>query len=464
MNEDNESPESPHMGCTNKVRMLIGDGFEATLHSVCDESGFMCEYCLRFYQQKRKYPYQPTMNRLSTAISDNPFGGHLQGLEGLVDRDSTRPNSVGLGESSLSSDMGNTDLFQALAPQTPNTAFAMQEIASQSEFDLEFPMSELFPFTSASNEPSETTYTANDSAPQLNVEDYDACQQGDSQHGLRHEWQSEMSVDGGTNSNAVEYTNPGFVQSGSFNLNYHSLSSIPNSGYSTWFDQMNAAMASPPPPVPALPEFAGIRPMPRRGSDGPWSHFAAAEGYNRSLGFNGQPIDEMPASDVNPHDDFTSNQISPTGSFPSFPSSFYGTGSTLQPPFHPVSPSSPRRRRSVTSNKSMPPNPYSRSNTRGGAGQRLSVPEFSTSLPVPSSPSPSIVSLTSSNQDIDEVLLCGVGGCDAKFTGAHRKGNRQRHWRLKHRGAPGMYSCMIQGCTKVVSTRLYNLHLSLPLI
>ncbi|KAF1840995.1 uncharacterized protein K460DRAFT_410388 [Cucurbitaria berberidis CBS 394.84] len=92
------------------------------------------------------------------------------------------------------------------------------------------------------------------------------------------------------------------------------------------------------------------------------------------------------------------------------------------------------------------PQGISRSRSAGG---RLSSPgDFTPALGQPS-PTLSSVSIISSN--LAEVLGCEM--CDATFTGEYRRGNRQRHWRLKHGQAQGqeerIYPCEADGCSKV---------------
>lgn len=62
------------------------------------------------------------------------------------------------------------------------------------------------------------------------------------------------------------------------------------------------------------------------------------------------------------------------------------------------------------------------------------------------SPCPSILSVTSST--CPGVLRCEQDNCDAMFTGEYRKGNRQRHIRLKH-GTMKQYPCEAGGCARV---------------
>lgn len=53
--------------------------------------------------------------------------------------------------------------------------------------------------------------------------------------------------------------------------------------------------------------------------------------------------------------------------------------------------------------------------------------------------------------DLPEVLPCGRGNCRAEFKGEYRKGNRARHWRVRHGGSDGSaknFECEDTSCNK----------------
>jgi hypothetical protein len=76
-----------------------------------------------------------------------------------------------------------------------------------------------------------------------------------------------------------------------------------------------------------------------------------------------------------------------------------------------------------------------------------SAPEIVAPAPRSPSPNPSIISATFS--DDPDVLLCFKEGCAANFSGKYRRGNRQRHMRLKHGVEVRTYRCGAASCGRI---------------
>jgi hypothetical protein len=76
-----------------------------------------------------------------------------------------------------------------------------------------------------------------------------------------------------------------------------------------------------------------------------------------------------------------------------------------------------------------------------------SAPEIVVPASRSPSPIPSIISATSSHSP--DVLLCLEEGCEAMFSGKYRRGNLQRHIRLKHVHDERLYACKAASCGKI---------------
>jgi hypothetical protein len=80
-----------------------------------------------------------------------------------------------------------------------------------------------------------------------------------------------------------------------------------------------------------------------------------------------------------------------------------------------------------------------------------SAPEIVAPAPRSPSPNPSIISTTCFyDPDVDpDVLLCLKEGCAANFSGTYRRGNLQRHMRLKHGAEERTYQCEAKNCRRI---------------
>lgn len=87
------------------------------------------------------------------------------------------------------------------------------------------------------------------------------------------------------------------------------------------------------------------------------------------------------------------------------------------------------------------------------SGTYLGVPPRDPSSPTLSSASPTSPGVPSPTpSELPDILECTFPGCEARFTGEYRRGNRHRHQRQRHGGRDGSpitISCGVQDCRRV---------------
>ena len=89
-------------------------------------------------------------------------------------------------------------------------------------------------------------------------------------------------------------------------------------------------------------------------------------------------------------------------------------------------------------------------------GRRLTSCSDNVYLHVPQNPvaagppSPTLSAMSIASSNVPDPLVCRVKGCTStQFTGKYRRGNYQRHMRLKHGREVRLYPCAVWGCENI---------------
>ncbi|CAO2650603.1 Nn.00g018950.m01.CDS01 [Neocucurbitaria sp. VM-36] len=242
----------------------------------------------------------------------------------------------------------------------------------------------------------------------------------------------------------------------------HLSSVTPYTNNFHWRDQMIEDRAGSSMSVPALTNF-------RRASDSPWSPYAqvnepgpALNPIDSAASYHQVPADGRTASEfscvdpamLDPTQETTPGTSIPPASCPPWPDRSSQVSREYGDPNNVLSTHWGPGTNLVTTNSIMRDGRHVAQS--GGlfrsTSNRLSVPDNAPAF-APPSPTLSNVSITPSN--VAEDLECEVLGCNSTFSGHYRRGNRQRHYRMKHGHSQGQGQGLSQGQSQGQEERMY---------